>query len=170
MTLDDFLKLVKAMKSIWTAPNFLPDSYSVKTWYALLQDIPYEELNVAVQSCAMTCKFPPTIADLRSAIVENRSTNSTWGDAWADVVKKIGHYGMYQELEALEHMDELTRKAVKSIGWKQLCMSENADVVRGQFRNAYEQAKTEKTEHDKLPQHLKDNIAMIQNKVLMIGE
>jgi len=35
--------------------------------------------------------------------------------------------------------DELIMEAIKGIGWRDLCTSQNPDVIRGQFRRIYEE-------------------------------
>ena len=48
MTFDEFKILVKGMKAVYTSPNFLPDADSVKIWYRLLGDMPYELASIAI--------------------------------------------------------------------------------------------------------------------------
>ena len=40
MSFEEFKKLVKGMKAVYTSQSFLPDAESVKIWYQLLKDIP----------------------------------------------------------------------------------------------------------------------------------
>jgi hypothetical protein len=74
---------------------------------------------VALKKWAMTQKFSPQISDLRSisASVANARIPD-WDEAWADVTKAISYYGYYRQDEALEMMDELTLKAVKTLGYQ----------------------------------------------------
>lgn len=159
MKFDDFIKLVKGMKSVYTKDNFLPDEYSIKMWYKLLQDIPYDVLNVSIQRYMLTNKFPPTIADLRETaanIVQGETLD--WGNGWEQVVNGIRKYGFYQESKALETMDEVTRQTVKRLGWAQLCMSENIMTDRANFRDIYNQIANRKKEQCRIPIELKVKI------------
>ena len=135
MSFEEFKKLVKGMKAVYTSPSFLPDAESVKIWYQLLKDIPYEVLRVAVQKHMLTNRFPPTVAELR------------------------------QE-EALASMDEVARRAVKRLGWKELCMSENIMQDRANFRMVYEQEQNRATERAMLPEGLRKQMDMLQSGVL----
>lgn len=156
MKFDDFIKLVKGMKSVYTKDNFLPDEYSIKMWYKLLQDIPYDVLNVSIQRYMLTNKFSPTIADLREIaanIVQGETLD--WGNGWEQVVNGIRKYGFYQESKALETMDDVTRQTVKRLGWAQLCMSENIMTDRANFRMIYEQIAERKKKNDVIPIEVK---------------
>ena len=48
MNYDEFKRLAKGMKSIWTHPNFLPDKDALDIWYKLLKDLPYEQASMAI--------------------------------------------------------------------------------------------------------------------------
>jgi len=90
-------------------------------------------------------------------------------DAWAEVLRAIRNFGSYRETEALESLNPLTRKAVNAIRYKDLCLSENIDVIRGQFRMAYETLEKRETMDAKTPQALKDVIAGMDNRFLRLS-
>lgn len=140
MEFREFQQLCKGMRAVYTQPNFLPDEYAIKMWYALLKDLDYNVLSVAVQQYMMTNKFAPTVAELRElATVMVKGKPKDWGDGWESVQRAIRDYGFYQEEKALASMDNTTRQTVKRLGWQQLCMSENAMTDRANFRMIYEQ-------------------------------
>ena len=140
MEFEQFKVLCKGMKAVYSQPTFLPDADAIKIWYKLLQDIDYTVLNVAIQQYMMTNKFPPTIADLRElSTVMVKGKPKDWGKGWEDVQYAIRQYGFYQEETALRSMDEITRQAVKRLGWQQLCMSENPMTDRANFRMIHEE-------------------------------
>lgn len=147
MTYDEFKKLAKGMKSIWTQDNFLPDAFAIRTWYELLKDLPYMAAVKAVQNYASTSRWAPTPADLRSQVFDMVEPEEEWSEAWKKVIEAIGRYGMYRESEALESMSEKGREVVSRLGWKQICQSEQDDLpsIRANFRMIYQ----EKSEHDK---------------------
>jgi len=162
MTFNEFKVLVKGMKAVYTSPNFLPDADSVKIWYRLLQDMPYELANVAIQRHMATNKFPPTIADIRAAAVETMDRTRDWSDGWERFRRAVGKYGYYQQDAALASMDETTRRVVKRLGWKQLCESENQMQDRANFRMVYEQEAQRKNETAVLPAKLQEQMARLQ--------
>lgn len=65
MTREEFKTLVKGMKAVYAQPTFIPDQDAFNVWFELLKDIPYQQVNVAIQKYMLTEKFPPTIADIR---------------------------------------------------------------------------------------------------------
>ena len=168
MTFEEFKTLAKAMKSIWTRPEFLPDKYALKIWYELLKDLPYEQVNIAIQKHAHTNKWPPTPADIREHVVTMQDESTDWGQAWKQLTRAIGRFGTYREGEALESMDELTRETTKRLGWKMICQSEQTELtaIRANFRKIYEQMQQEERDKARLPQSLQQSIARITGREL----
>ena len=165
MTFDEFKRLVKGMKSVYTRDNFLPDRESIQIWYSLLKDIPYEVLNVTIQKYMMTNKFPPTIADLRELSSEAMHGQiSDWGDGWEQVLKAIRRYGYYDVKAALDSMDEITRQCVERLGFREICMSENISADRANFRMLYEQLANRQKEEGKLSLAIKTKLAQLSNQ------
>lgn len=160
MKFDEFKQLVKGMKSIYTVPNFLPDKESVVLWYKLLKDLSYESANISIQKYAMTNKFPPTIADIREgALISNKEM---WSDAWENVLSAIKRYGTYQEIKALSELDDTTRKVVKCLGWRSLCLTNQLAVERANFRMIYESLSAKKKEERQLSKELKELMSTIK--------
>jgi hypothetical protein len=76
----------------------------------------------------------------------------------------VRKYGSYNKMEALESLDSLTRKCVESIGYTELCMSENIMVERAHFQKVFEVfAKREQTDKQ-IPLQLKQAISQMQLK------
>ena len=135
---------------------------SVETWAAMLSDTSLEVATIALQRLIATSKFPPTIAEMResiSAVIHPTLPDS--GDAWGEVIRAINHYGYYRPEEALASMREPVRLAVKRMGWRDLCMSENGMADRAHFLRIYETMEKRTKEDNLLPAPLKDAIAMI---------
>lgn len=164
MTFDEFKILAKGMKSVYTRENFLPDAESIKIWFSLLKDISYEVLNVAIQKYMMTNKFAPTIADLRELSAEITQGQITdWGDGWEQVLRAIRMYGAYRPKEALDSMDDITRKCVERLGFREICLSENISVERANFRMLYEQLINRQKEDGKLSLSIKTKLAQLSD-------
>lgn len=136
---DRFIVLAKALKSAYAKPDFLPDEKAIKVWYAMLQDIPYEVLNLAIQRHIMTNVFPPTIAELRSAAADILTEETDdWTEAWSKVLDVVSRYGLQNAREGITKLDNITVEAVKRVGYWAICNSENIGVERANFRTAYE--------------------------------
>lgn len=74
------------------------------------------------------------------------------------------------EEKALDSMSPTTQKAVLKIGWRGICMSENPDTIRAQFRQVYEICVNREIEDRQLPPALKDTIAQIGEKIFPMLE
>ena len=166
MTKDEFRVLAKGLKAVYTQPNFLPDAEAIQIWYELLKDLDYATANVAIQKHMVSSKYPPTIADIREQATEvSYGQAPLWSDGWEQVLRAMRLYGSYRLQEALDSMDDLTRKAVKRLGFKELCMSENIAVDRANFRMVFEQLANREYEIKKLPLSLQNSIEDIQHSL-----
>ncbi len=124
------------LKQLFAAyPNAQVTPETVAVYMRLLRDIQPEDLQVAVDQAIATCKFLPTVAELRDTLHGLTVVGQlTWGEAWEDVQKemrRIGSYGVPR------FSSDLTAAVVRSMGWKVLCASENPATDRAQFRDMY---------------------------------
>ena len=165
MTREEFKILVKGMKAVYAQPTFIPDQDAFNMWYALMGDLSYDVCAVAIKKYMLTNKFPPTVAEIRelaSNIVNGDPL--TWGESWERALAAVRKYGSYNKAEALESLDTITRKCVESIGYMELCMSENIMVERAHFQKVFEVfAKREQTDKQ-IPLQLKQAINQMQLK------
>lgn len=163
MTKDEFKILCKGMKAVYTQSTFLPDADAFKVWYSLLQDLDYTIAQAAIQKYMLINEFPPTIADIRkNAVSVQAGDKKTWSEGWEEVMKAIGNFGSYREEEALESMSEITRKAVKKLGFRNICLSENITADRANFRTIYEQMAENEYTAKQIPLNLSKLIENIQ--------
>lgn len=166
MIFDEFKTLAKAMRSVYTTPNFLPDEESVVIWYTFLQDIPYQTISLAVQKYIMTNEFPPTIAALRELAVEiTQGAHRDWGECWNDVMMAVRKYGMPGETEAMESLDNITKQCVKRLGFRNICLSKDIAIERANFRMLYEQIVAREKERNKISPRVREEIAKITQSV-----
>ena len=165
MTYDEFKILAKGMKAVYMQPTFLPDAAAFNIWYQLLQDIDYKIANAAIQKYMLTSKFPPTIADIREQAASVVSGEKPlWSDGWEEVVRAIKNYGSYGQKEAMESMSEITRMAVRRMGYIDLCRSENPVADRANFRMIFEQIAEREQKQNQLPVSLKNLIEEAKRK------
>lgn len=163
MTKDEFKILCKGMKAVYTQSTFLPDADAFKVWYSLLQDLDYTIAQAAIQKYMLINEFPPTIADIRkNAVSVQAGDKKTWSEGWEEVMKAIENFGSYREEEALESMSEITRKAVKKLGFRNICLSENITADRANFRTIYEQMAENEYTAKQIPLNLSKLIESIQ--------
>ena len=165
MDRDEFKILVKGMKAVYPQPTFIPDQDAFNMWYALLGDLAYDVCSVAIKQYMLTNKFPPTVAEIRelTASIENGEP-MTWGESWERAMTAVRRYGSYNQVEAMNSLDPLTRKCVDSIGFMQLCMSENIMVERAHFQKIFEIFAKREQVDKQIPLALRQAISHLQLK------
>ena len=157
MTKGEFISLVAVIKNFYPRDNILPTNEALDCWYSAIGDIDYKDAKTAVMRHVQTNKFPPTVADIRQQTIKISGKDATfdWSDGWHKVKRAISLYGMYDEPGAMEFFDENTKNAVKRMGWESICMSENEEVCRAQFRMVYEQVTRVARDESMLPKSLR---------------
>lgn len=165
MTREEFKILVKGLKAVYAQPTFIPDQDAFNMWYALMGDLSYDVCAVAIKKYMLTNKFPPTVAEIRelaSNIVNGDPL--TWGESWERALAAVRKYGSYNKAEALESLDTITRKCVESIGYMELCMSENIMVERAHFQKIFEVMSKREQMDRQMPLALQNTINQIRLK------
>lgn len=164
----EFAIFASALRTYYPKENLLPNEQAMQLWFNQLNDIPYDVAEVTLNKWVATNKWSPSIADIREQATDiTQGAAKDWGDAWQEVIKAISYYGSYREDEAVESLDETTRRVVKRLGFRNLCMSEEIQVDRANFRMIYEQQQERDKQDAQLPPRLK---ALIADMPLMIGE
>ena len=135
---QEFATLVLAMQAMY-GEEFIGTEEAMDVWFALLHDLDYQILSKALQKHMLTNKFKPTVAELREIYADLICpVISDWSEGWEQVSKAIGHYGMYRTEEAMERFDEVTKEAVKRLGFQNICLSENIVADRARFAEIYQ--------------------------------
>lgn len=137
------------LKQLFSAyPNTQVTPETVAVYLRLLGDIEPGDLQVIVDQAVATCKFLPTVAELRDMRhAMTQMGELSWGEAWENVqseMRRIGNWGTPQ------FRTELTAAVVRSMGWKELCVSENPQTDRAQFRDIYSGMQTRQHSAQKL--------------------
>lgn len=130
------MKILKQLFSAYANAQVTVETIAV--YDRLLSDIPPADLQTVVDQCIATCKFLPTVAELRDEWHKLTVClgTPTATEAWADVIKQIrqvGHTGKP------EFASPVTAQVVRAMGWRDLCMSENVVADRAHFLRMYEQ-------------------------------
>lgn len=112
----------------------------------MLADLEYPLANAAVERLLATCKFMPSIAEIREAALSTAHGEVRPGaDAWGDVLKAVSKTGARG---TPVFADPVVAKCVESLGWQNICLSENATADRARFIELYDrQASTQRRDH-----------------------
>ena len=140
MTRKEFAIFASALKALY--PNndkLLPNDAARNLWYDMLSDIPFPVADAGLRKWAATEKWPPTIAEIRGFCVSAVAGElPDWGSAWHETLDAIARYGYQGEDAAMAALPPMTREVVRRLGWRQLCVSENQEADRANFRMVYE--------------------------------
>lgn len=163
MTKGEVAKLLTVLAAVY--PKFEVDDLKVHVWHEMLGDLDYAVVSMAVKKLIMQNTFPPAIAEVRKAAAElTNPENLTSSEAWGEVTSAIRNYGYYREGEALASMSPTTAQVVRYMGWREICMSEDIGVIRGQFLRMYEQIATREQEKQLLPSAMQTEIKKLADK------
>lgn len=135
MTSDQVKQLVTMLASAWPRPPV--EAATVHVYAYALADLDHEAAMGAVMGLMQTSRFFPTIAEIRERAVKNRVDLPTPELAWGIVYRAIQRFGAHRVPEF--DCDEI-QEAVKAIGWKNLCLSENEVADRARFIDAMKAA------------------------------
>ncbi len=158
MDKKEFALFCSALRTFYPKENLLPNEQSMELWYIQLQDIPYKTAVLILNKWVATNKWSPSISDIREQAVGIMEKDKDWGEAWADVLKAIQKFGYVSEKEAMASLDELTQRAVRRLGFRNLCWSEDIQIDRANFRMIYETEQKRAKEEAQLPPRLKELI------------
>lgn len=125
-------------------------------WEKALSDISYDIAEKALIKVLSTSKFFPTVADIRDAtaqITQPRTLDAM--EAWGLIVDAIRKYGYYRQGDAMRSLPDDVAEMVKRFTWHDLCLSENPETLRAQFRMAWETQSKRKNEMKAIPQEIR---------------
>lgn len=139
MTINEFSVIAAALATYYPEKYPLNTQAKIELVFDAFKDLDYAITELVIKEFYRTEKWTPTVAEIRTRVFErvNPSLTKDYGDGWQQVCEAIRRYGFYRPEEAYESMDEITRQCVKRIGWSKLCMSENIDADRANFREMY---------------------------------
>lgn len=178
MDKQQFATFAMALRTYFPREQILPNNEAMELWYQELHDIPYETATTCLRKWVSLNKWSPSIADIREmcANIVNGEPR-TWQDGWDAVltaIRKFGYYNATDALKFLEDVDPIAADCVLKMGFRNLCVSENAVADRAAFRGCYEIVAERQQEQKQLALPLQEAIKGIQLKgmngeILKIG-
>ena len=170
MTRKEFAIIASGIRTYYPRENILPNDQSMELWFRQLEDIEFKIAETALHKWVATSKWPPTIADIRETAAEIINGEiPDWGEGWRQVMRAISIYGSYEPDKAIDTLDEISATAVRRIGWLNLCMSENIEVERANFRMIYEAEAKRKKREAQIPPRVRQITAGFELKGIEEG-
>lgn len=139
MNRQEVIKLIRVCSVNYRGwPEEGKEEDTVLLWESMLGDMPYEIGQAAVKAHMSRSPFPPTIADIREAARSLTENYLSAMESWQMVVDAIRRFGYYNEDKAMASLPPDVADMVRRFSWRELCLSEQPDVLRGQWRMAWE--------------------------------
>ena len=110
----------------------------VEAWALMLSDLDAVVAKAAIIKVCRDSKFFPSVAQIVAAANELDPRNErlpTAAEAWEEVERLIQSLGPYR---APKYSCDTVKRAVRAIGWLQLCLGENPEADRAHFLRLYE--------------------------------
>ena len=124
-------------------------------WSEMLSDVPLETALRAVKYLiAAGSPFPPSISEIRRAIVEMNSPPEYQIDALQSWLEACLVTEGYCEEEGMKKLSPLTREVVCALGWDTI-REGDPEVVRGHFLKFFQMARERWLKEQMLPPELK---------------
>ena len=162
MNKAEVAKLLAFVTAVY--PNINIKNGTVEAWHEMLKDLPFNVALAATKKVIGEQEIPcvPAIGKIRAAATQLTTPQlPTSGEAWGEVKEAIRKYGFYRELEAMENLSPPVKQVVKWMGWREICMSEEPDIVRAQFRKAYESQCSREKEMSQMPADVRQLISNV---------
>ncbi len=155
MTKQDICALVALAASSNPTMQSKDPAPIVAAWSLMLADLDPVVAKAAVIKVCRESDYFPSVARIVAAAEELDPRNEklpTAAEAWEEVEKQICSAGIYKPPV---FSSELVRRAARSIGWLQLCSSENPAADRAHFLRLYESMKNKRKEAKEIEQVMK---------------
>lgn len=162
-----FIRQVAALEAAFRNFKISDNRLSLDVWFQALKDLEEDQMTLAVSKLIATSRYAPTIAEIRQEATATQTTKD-WSEGWAALIKAIGMYGHNREQEALEYIrqtDPLAAEVTRRLGFIDICLSENQDNIRANFRMAYEKTRDLDAQEKMLPGEIKDAMAALNAKM-----
>lgn len=152
----DIIKLVRICSANYKNwPEDGKEEDTVMLWEMMLSDMPLDIGKQAVQYHISKSVYPPTIADIREAAAKLANPRKLdWIEAWDLIGQAIRKYGFYRETDAVASLPGDVAQMVRRFTWRELCLNENIDTLRAQFRMAWETQSKRLNEQNILPDEI----------------
>lgn len=146
-------------------------SLSVQMWHKAFEDQPFAVVFGAVSKYILHKKFPPTIADIREEVVNmtNPAAMKSGEEAWEEVIAAVKKFGFYRQGEAMKTLGDTIQRAVRTIGYDNICKSENIGIERANFYKLYDALNKGSKEKAILPTPLYEAIKKLSDGTKIEG-
>lgn len=149
MTKNEALKLLVVLTAAY--PRQEIGDPTAALYVKFMADLDYHATEVAIARHIATEKFFPAIAEIREAVVNVTNPLPSAAEAWRETLRAVYDVGIYKGPPKFSH--PAVDKAVDTIGWREICMSEVGDpAIRAHFMQVYESYRQRHLDEMRYPQ------------------
>lgn len=161
-----FLMIKGNYPSYYKSMDAVTSKLTISMWESALSDIPAHVVFSVAQKYMLQNVFPPTIAEIREMVIKTTNPDALTSpeEAWEKVILAVKKYGYYQQPEAFRNFSEPIARAVKAIGWQNICKSENIGIERSNFMKMYNVMDQGNREEALLPKEIFDKLQKITHQ------
>ena len=117
-------------------PNAKVTKQTAIVFHDVLSALPASDVMVAAKELVRECEFFPSPAQILNSVARlSGAVSPAPAIAWQEVLRQVGDKG---RSGVPEFSHATTEAVVKAIGWRDICMSENVDVLRANFLKMYD--------------------------------
>lgn len=117
-------------------PHISVTRETAEVYHEALADLDPVDCRDAVREILLTVERWPAPATIRRRVAERAGILAPLPlDAWGQVISAAGSIGVYGDPQFTHSAID---RCVRSIGWRNVCLSENPDALRAQFLRAYD--------------------------------
>jgi hypothetical protein len=175
MTQEETIKVLSVIKAAYPqwARDLKPTDAKamVNLWSDMLEDYPYNVVQVAIKKIIATNKFPPSVAEVIEAINYIKTggqSEMTEIEAWGLVRKAIKNSAYNAE----EEFNKLPEKIQQAIGshnilhnWSQESINGIETVIGSNFMRSYKATVARKKEEKQLPQSIRAMLGDVSQNI-----
>lgn len=153
MRKNEATRLLAVIAETWR--GFEVSEGKTAIWSEMLADVPLEiALRAVKYLIAAGSPFPPSISEIRKAIVEMSAPPEYQIDALQSWLEASLVTEGYCEEEGMEKFSPLTREVVRALGWDTI-REGDPEVVRGHFLKFFQMARERWFKEQMLPEELR---------------
>jgi hypothetical protein len=132
---EDTIRIMAILTAAYPQVNL--ERETIEVYGKFLADLPFEAVYAAAMDLITTNKWLPSVAELRrrAFTLMPGAHIPTAAEAWAEVMDQVHSLGSYR---MPEFSHPVIDRAVKAMGWRELCLTENLQADRAHFLQIYE--------------------------------
>lgn len=168
MTKHETVKFFALVKALYPRDTAFQNATAemVNAWYAMLADVPFSVVQAGLQAHVSTSPFPPSIAEIKGWAAKFNHQSMDASEAWGIARKAISKWGVYAKAKARETTPPDVWAIMDRMGYEDMCMSENPDVIRGQFTRLWDAHAKRAQEVERLPENVRKMLAAAPVRLL----